>query len=66
MPSFGKRRNFLGMGDKSLTMPLVLCILVLFVKVKESECQNRGSGEDYLQVTENRQIHGSWFTGSCE
>ena len=47
---------------------LVLCILVLLAaKVKESECQNRGAGEDYLQVTESRQNwEGSWFTGSCE
>ena len=64
MPVLGKRLDSLGLGVKSSTMPIVLCLLVMSLKV--SECQNRGSGEDYLQVTENRQVHGSWFTGSCE
>ena len=64
MPHTGRWFYPQGFGDKPRTIAFALCVLVMCVKV--SECQNRGSGEDYLQVTENRQAHGSWFTGSCE
>ncbi len=45
----------------------VTLLAVIAAAAPLARCQSRtGSGEEYLEVTENRKnLEGSWFTGSC-